>query len=438
VYRLDVSSADDHSTRYTLTLDGLTSIDDRLKPAPAKEKYVSPRLEELRKQFAGGNRITEDFWAEISKKGTPLVEESGDAKYQLVTFLWRGTESTRSVLVAGSFNLAGRKPIDNQMQRLAGTDVWYLTLRMPAGARFYYTLSVNDPTGTQRMAAGQADPLNPKRWLCAPEAAKFECLSPVELPGAWPQPWIVKNPGTPAGTVDKHKIKSELLGNERDLSIYTPPGYQKGRAAAYPLLVVFDESAYLAQVPTPVILDNLIAASKIPETVAVLIANPTPMSRNKELPPNPVFADFLAKELLPFVTSNPKLTVVAGSSYGGIASVYAGLRHPEVFGKILCQSGSFWWAPDHPYGTDVSTETGWLAKEYIKSPKLALDFYMDAGSFEIDQEGGGGAILEPSRQMRDVLLAKGYAVKYQQFIGGHDYLSWRGTLADGLIALIGK
>ena len=39
--------------------------------------------------------------------------------------------------------------------------------------------------------------------------------------------------------------------------------------------------------------------------------------------------------------------------------------------------------------------------------------------------------------MRDVLLAKGYEVHYQQFNSGHDYLNWRGTLADGLIALVG-
>ena len=39
--------------------------------------------------------------------------------------------------------------------------------------------------------------------------------------------------------------------------------------------------------------------------------------------------------------------------------------------------------------------------------------------------------------MRDVLLAKGYDVSYQQYASGHDYLNWRGTLGDGLIALIG-
>ena len=209
--------------------------------------------------------------------------------------------------------------------------------------------------------------------------------------------------------------------------------------------MLFDEGAYLNSVPTPVILDNLIAAQKIPPTVAVLIANPSQETRSKELPPNPAFADFLAKELVPWVrarytvTTDPAQTVVAGSSYGGIAATYAGLRHPEMFGNVLCQSGSFWWAPDHNPGptSDATTETGWLAKEFIRSPKLPLRFWMDAGLFEVDTFGTGGAILEPSRHMRDVLLAKGYDVLYRQYASGHDYLNWRGTLADGLMVLIG-
>jgi enterochelin esterase family protein len=39
--------------------------------------------------------------------------------------------------------------------------------------------------------------------------------------------------------------------------------------------------------------------------------------------------------------------------------------------------------------------------------------------------------------LAELLLAKGYDVRYQQFNSGHDYLNWRGTLADGLIALVG-
>ena len=34
-----------------------------------------------------------------------------------------------------------------------------------------------------------------------------------------------------------------------------------------------------------------------------------------------------------------------GSSFGDIAATYAGFRHSEIFGDVLCQSGSFRWAP---------------------------------------------------------------------------------------------
>jgi enterochelin esterase family protein len=223
-----------------------------------------------------------------------------------------------------------------------------------------------------------------------------------------------------------------------------PSGYSKA-GSAYSLLVLFDRGAYLSAIPTPVILDNLIAASKIPPVVAVLIGNPTQDSRERELPPNPDFAEFLAKELVPWiharynVTREPAKTVVAGSSYGGIAAAYAAFRHPEVFGNVLSQSGSFWWAPGLSPETDSdpTVETGYLAKEFLKSPKLPLQFYMDAGLFEVDLNGRFGILLH-SRHMRDVLLAKGYEVHYQQFVGGHDYMNWRGTLADGLIALMGR
>ena len=78
-----------------------------------------------------------------------------------------------------------------------------------------------------------------------------------------------------------------------------------------------------------------------------------------------------------------------------------------------------------------------MVKQFLASPKLPLRFYLAAGTFEVDTNGEGGNILETTRQLRDVLLAKGYEVHYQQFVGGHDGLSWRGTLADGLMVLLG-
>ena len=449
-YGIDVTTNATQPVSYTVTLNQVLSLDERLKPKPWQDPTPSPRIEALRKQVASGNADIETFWKQVATEGTPLVESiEKDPQHQLVTFLWRGTSETRNVFPIGSFKVGGRYPLDYVFHQIPLTDVWYLTVRLPTGARFTYGLSENDPlvfNGFQpeRFATTQVDPLNPHRWGCAPGATRYDCQSMAEIKGAVPQPWIVKNSTIASGTIEKQKIHSELLKNEHDLSIYLPAGY-RANATPYNLVVIFDESAYLTKVPTPVILDNLIAASKIPPTVAVLIANPTQDSRNKELPPNPEFADFLAKELIPWirahyhVTNDPGKTVVAGSSLGGLAAAYAGYKHPEVFRNVLCQSGSFWWAPDHsgaiPDG--VITETGWMAKQFIASSKLPLRFYLDAGSFEFDSNGTGGGILETSRNMRDVLLAKGYEVHYQQFVGGHDYLSWRGTLADGLMDLIG-
>jgi enterochelin esterase family protein len=76
-----------------------------------------------------------------------------------------------------------------------------------------------------------------------------------------------------------------------------------------------------------------------------------------------------------------------------------------------------------------------VAQLFINSPKLPVRFYLDAGSLEIDRDGKGGSILVTNRHLRDVLRAKGYEVFYQEFQGGHDYVSWRGTIADGLILL---
>jgi enterochelin esterase family protein len=49
----------------------------------------------------------------------------------------------------------------------------------------------------------------------------------------------------------------------------------------------------------------------------------------------------------------------------------------------------------------------------------------------------GPTLLFTNRHFIDILKAKGYDVHYAEFSGGHFGLSWRGTFADGLVALIG-
>lgn len=462
-YSFKFENRGDQTAIYELTATEAIALNERLKPEPWTDPFPSPRIQTLRKQIAAGQTNTDSFWKQVAAESTPLVEPYGsDGKYQLVTFLWRSVHETRNVFVRGSFLGAG-PPADFSMHRIPDSDVWYLTVKLPSAARFTYQVSPNDPltfTGpraAQRTATRQADPLNPHRYECPPNTSKFNCQSVAEFPGAPPQPWLVAKAGIAEGRVEKQSIKSAIQKIDRPFSVYTPANY-KADGPPNALLILFDGED-LPDDPYPVTtLNNLIAASKIPPTVAVFVEN-VPRRRLVDLVANAEFADFLAKELVPWVrshynvTKDPKQTVVTGYSAGGLASAYVALRHSEVFGNVLSLSGAFWWSFEHnggvcgsrcpesggtggEYSQDGTTEGNFMVKEFLASRKLPLRFYLTAGTFEIDRDGTGGGILETTRQLRDVLLAKGYDVQYRQFVGGHDGLSWRGLLADGLMALL--
>jgi enterochelin esterase family protein len=457
-YRVEVAAKDKSASgTYTIALEKVVTLAARL--APPKPAVESQRIQALRASVKHAERDgVNAFWEEIQKTGAPLIEPiAGDRENMAVTFVWKGTPYTHNVLVLW-LPYVGVAPDEFLMTRLGETDVWYKTIKVDRKMRLAYTLAPNatrlhplslgiDADGiTMIAAAARPDPLNPKRWRVDPgsvDAAEYRGNSVLEMPDAPPQPWIAQRPGVPAGRVEKHRFKSSALNNEREIAIYLPPQYSP-HAEPYPLVVLFDEDAYLSLVPTPTILDNLISERRIPPVVALLIGNAPGDARDRELACNPEFTRVLVAELLPWVhrqynfTSDPRLTVVGGSSRGGFASACAALWHPETFGNVLAQSGSFHVIPSSSGdNADSGSEPNWLARQFISSPKKPLRFYLEAGSAEFNATGGADAILFCTRTLRDVLRAKGYEVHFQQFEGGHDYLNWRGTLADGLIALMG-
>jgi enterochelin esterase family protein len=403
----------------------------------------SPHLAVLASQVTKGDlKAVERFWTEVTEKGTPLVESTGsDAGELRVTFLFRGGEETNNVVIMANNGLWGDIP-SNRMERLAATDVWYRTYRFRADARFTYSLSVNDPltplTGIQdvgewlkRSAGWRPDPLNPRLFAAYPRV-----LSVVELPKAPAQPWVEEKPGVPKGQVQIHKVKSAVLGNERTVWVYTPAGYGKTTVPCG-LLILFDGGAYTSWVPTPVILDNLIFEGRIPPLVAAFVGHPSLPVRNSELSCSLPFTRFLTAEFLTWlrrsyaVTEDPKLTVIGGSSNGGLGAAFAAFRHPEVFGNVLSQSGAFMYNPAD------DSEPEWLVRQVTASRVLPIRFHLDCGLMETHPAAGDSPdILTANRHMRDALLRKGYWLHYQEFNGGHEYLNWRGTLAEGLIALL--
>jgi enterochelin esterase family protein len=398
-------------------------VGEPLQPkAKAPNRLESPRLTALARKVKAGNRAAiKTFWEEVQGK-TPLVEPvPGDDQLRRVTFLWRGGAEASEV----SFEAPILPDSEEPLLRLPNTDVWFLTFRLPATARFTY--SFKRPGKRQSF-----DPLNPLR---------FRSSSFVELPAAPPQSWIEVRPDVPKGTLSHETLRSENLKEERPVSIYTPPGYD-ARSGSYGLLVLFDGQDSRGPMPIPTILDNLVAAKKIRPLVAILVDNLSEKSRDRDLQCYPPFADFLAKELVPWArqryrfSAEPERTVVAGVSLGGLNAAYCALRYPEVFGNVLSQSGAFWYFPDwEDQEASDYAPLGWLIRQFVTTRKLPIRFYLEAGLFENDCPD---TLLAQNRRMRDVLESKGYEVVYSEFAGGHEFVSWRGSVADGLIALVGR
>lgn len=398
-------------------------------PAAGQAPPLSPWIAAAAERIAGG--AANAVWDEAVRRGTPLVEPGPDGQ-AIVTFLARGAR--RNVRLFG-----GPSGDHEWMDRLAGSDIWFRSFVVPADTRLSYRLApdVPDIPGPPRerrmaiLATAAADPLNRAPWPAdAPDA--FNQDSTLELPGAPEQPGLAPASHAPRGTLAEHRLASARLGNTRGITLYTPPGFDPDDPRNL-LLFVFDARAYLTKVPTPALLDALVAAGRLPPVIAVFVSEIDGATRDRELPGNRDFADFMADELLPFVRARTGArvpaarTILAGSSYGGLAAATIALRHPERFGNAIALSGSFWWlsAGEPPQS---------VADQVARGPRKPVRFHLAAGLFETAHAGAPG-ILETSRHLRDVLKAKGYDASYREYAGGHDYLVWRGALADALLAL---
>ena len=404
------------------------------EPEAAEAEPRSPALQALGRLVREGGG-TEAFWTERARQGTPLVEQADPVgKTALVTFLWRGAEHNVKLFGAPSGN-------HDDLLRLPGTDVWYRSYRVPATTRMSYQLAPDVPALAQSvpdrrralLATAQRDPLNALVFAGQPGEDRWRQRSLLVLPDAPEHPELRPDASVPAGTVERAVLDSASLGNRRDVYLYRPAGWL-ANTEGQGLLVLFDAHAYLRQVPTATLLDNLIAQRRILPTAALIIANPDAEARARELPPNPAFARFIAQELLPWarlqgLSASAARTVVAGSSYGGLASAYAALRYPEKLGNVLALSGSFWWSPP-------GEASQWLTRRVRDSDTRRVRFFLRAGLFEPGKAGQAG-ILDSNRHLGDVLQAKGYRVDYGEFAGGHDYAQWGGELSQGLQTLLG-
>jgi enterochelin esterase family protein len=320
------------------------------------------------------------------------------------------------------------------MEKLKNTNLWYISCKIRNDIRFQYCFSVNDSLDDDWDARFEKiihDTLN-KNFLFIEDEEENEILSYVVMPNAKEHIWLKENEHTPKGTINEFSFKSENLEEHRRIRVYTPHGYEKTNKP-YKFLVLTDGDEYLNVLSVKPVLDNLIAEKRLPPIVVLFIDSTD--TREEELTCSDTFVDIVAGEFIPWFRENYNVSlessngIIGGLSLGGLTAAYIGLKHSEIFGNVLSQSGSFWYKPEECKNPESAC---WISSEFKKIEKLPLKFYLNVGILEEKDN-----MIGVNKILRNVLKTKGYEVDYEEFKGGHDYLCWGENLANGLISLIG-
>ena len=177
---------------------------------------------------------------------------------------------------------------------------------------------------------------------------------------------------TVSGDLRLHTLESRTFGNTRTIRVLLPPGYDApgNESRRYPVLYMLDGQnlfdACLSDVShqewgVDETVYRLVAEKKIPPLIVVGVDHAGKDRAHEYLPykdyvggpdmDEPAgtrFPDFLTGEVMPLVDGRYRTlqgqpnTGIGGSSYGGVASLYALLAKPGHFGYGLIESPTLW------------------------------------------------------------------------------------------------
>ena len=377
------------------------------------------------------NRIVDSFFKDHNK--FPFIEiDSLYEDYLYVTFVYRDTSKNKRVEFDIFGNYDDRNLGDRKLKRLKNTSFYYRTYYMPSDICFSYRFVVYDTIKNTKEYT--PDQFNDNRNPSGEN--KDYSWSVLDLRGG-EESWYKKRYNDVKSQLIKFNYPSTILKNTRDITVYLPEGYDKNKPQGYSTIFLFDSFIYLNRIEVPNVLNNMIREKKIEPMIAIFIDNPTKELRDKELPLNFAFKDFVVKELVPYirskwnVTETPEKTIIGGMSYGGLAAGFCAFYHDSIFGNVLSQSGSFWRDTVIEEPSINWHRSDWLIKQFQTSYRKNVRFYLDWGLQE-------PIILNSNRKFTRILDRLEYDYKYSEFNGWHDWSNSRKTFPIGLQYLTGK
>jgi enterochelin esterase-like enzyme len=361
--------------------------------------------------IAGGPPAPEAVDRFLAAHEFPLVDGSA------CTFVWRG-EALGVHLMHMIFGLPARQPF----RRLAGTDLWALTMEMPASSRVEYKLEIEHPHGRELVE----DPLNPHHTR-----DPFGQNSVVHGEGYVTPPWTQFDPEARTGTLEDLVFPSRALHREARVTLYLPARFRTTRR--YPLMVVHDGGDFLAYAGMKTVLDNLIHRLDIPEMV---VAFSHPGQRLIEYANHEPHARFVADELVPWLEDRypligePAGRCLMGSSFGAVASLSTAVRYPCRFNRLMLMSGSFAFTDigPNPRGPLFEPVVEFV-NEFRRAPaRVSERLFVSCGTYE--------SLIYENRSLVPLLQSTGMDVRYVEARDGHNWENWRDRLREGLAWLL--
>jgi enterochelin esterase-like enzyme len=341
---------------------------------------------------------------------SPEVTDTGMVTFRVKAPAAQTVLLSSSTVAAGMGTGSGAKP----WPFIKGADgVWSLTIGPVPPNLYVYKLVIDgvavvDPNNTLTGFADQPG------------------YSQLVVHGAGPAYYDAKN--VPHGTLTRHVYHSTVTNGEREMYVYTPPGYD--RTKKYPVLYLLGGSGELASTwwidgRATFIADNLIAEKK---AVPMIIAMPNNQVVHRSDPKHTeltftTFEKELRTHIVPIVDANystqatPKGRAIAGLSMGG--------RHAQLVGfKCL----------------DLFRSFGILSAGDPESEKSVPEFLNDPQiNAKVDYLFVGLGTYENQPTNRTVVfhgILEKHAVKHDYYIGGnggHDWATWRDHLHARLL-----
>lgn len=226
------------------------------------------------------------------------------------------------------------------------------------------------------------------------------------------------------------KISSKILKEDRTVYIHLPKPDSLNPNKHFDVLYLMDGESHFDMLAQYTDYLSRWDVNVIPPMIVVGIVNTkrtrdlTPTSSNinyfgkpdtnavswmKPSGGNEQFLQFIKQELMPYIDGHYKthdFKILAGHSFGGLASINCLLTHPDMFNAYIAISPSFWW--DNEYMLKLANEK--LNKD-IKLNKQF--FYSDASEGIADSSSFHTNLLK----FNDILTTKGvkelrYTYKY--------------------------